>query len=147
MTEKTETIVPVILAGGAGNRLWPLSREAHPKQFLPLLGSRSLIQETLLRYADRRRFSAPIIITNDATRFTLAEQVQEIGQGDALLVLEPAARGTAPAVALAAMLAMERDEDAVMIVAPSDHMMTDLAAFLRWTSKIDTNKWPPNKEG
>lgn len=130
MAETTaETIVPVILAGGAGNRLWPLSREAHPKQFLPLLGSRSLVQETLLRYADRRRFAAPIIITNDATRFTLSEQVQEIGQSDALLVLEPAARGTAPAVALAAMLAMERDEDALMIVAPSDHMMTDLAAF------------------
>jgi mannose-1-phosphate guanylyltransferase/mannose-6-phosphate isomerase len=122
-------IIPVILAGGVGNRLWPLSREAYPKQFLSLMGSRSLVQETLLRYADRRQFSAPIIVTNEATRFTLAEQVQEIGQGDATLLLEPAGRGTAPAVALAAMLAVERSPDAIIVVAPSDHAISDLAAF------------------
>ena len=129
MTAKAEPIIPVILAGGVGNRLWPLSREAHPKQFLSLLGSRSLVQETLLRYADRRHFAAPIIVTNEATRFTLAEQVQEIGQGDATLVLEPEGRGTAPAVALAALLAMEQDENAIIVVAPSDHMISDMTAF------------------
>jgi mannose-1-phosphate guanylyltransferase/mannose-6-phosphate isomerase len=128
-TSAAETIVPVVLAGGVGNRLWPLSREAHPKQFLSLLGSRSLVQETLLRYADRRRFAAPIIVTNEATRFLLADQVQEIGQGDATLVLEPVGRGTAPAIALAALLAMERDAAAILIVAPSDHMIGDMAAF------------------
>lgn len=119
------TVIPVILAGGVGNRLWPLSREAYPKQFLNLLGSRSLVQETLLRYADRRRFAAPIIVTNDDTRFTLADQVQEIGITDATLVLEPVGRGTAPAIALAAMLALERDAGAVLIVAPSDHVISD----------------------
>jgi mannose-1-phosphate guanylyltransferase/mannose-6-phosphate isomerase len=126
---KVEVIVPVILAGGVGNRLWPLSRETHPKQFLSLLGSRSLIQETLLRYADRRRFAAPIVVTNDATRFTLLDQVQEIGQDDATLLLEPVGRGTAPAIALAALLAIEQDPNAILVIAPSDHVITDIAAF------------------
>jgi mannose-1-phosphate guanylyltransferase/mannose-6-phosphate isomerase len=123
------TVIPVILAGGVGNRLWPLSREAYPKQFLNLLGQRSLVQETLLRYADRRRFAAPIIVTNDDTRFTLADQVQEIGIADATLVLEPVGRGTAPAIALAAMLALERDAEAILIVAPSDHAIGDGVAL------------------
>ncbi|HEX9449296.1 MAG TPA: mannose-1-phosphate guanylyltransferase/mannose-6-phosphate isomerase, partial [Dongiaceae bacterium] len=122
-------VIPVILAGGVGNRLWPLSREAHPKQFLALLGPRSLVQETLLRYADRRHFAPPIVITNDDTRFILADQVQEIGQGDATLLLEPMGRGTAPAITLAALLAMGQDADAILVVAPSDHVISDVSAF------------------
>ncbi|HVJ42067.1 MAG TPA: mannose-1-phosphate guanylyltransferase/mannose-6-phosphate isomerase [Dongiaceae bacterium] len=127
----SDTAIPVILAGGGGNRLWPLSREAHPKQFLPLLGPRSLLQETLLRYADRRLFDPAIIVGNEATHLTLAEQVQAIGQGDVSLILEPAARGTAPAIALAALLAVERDPNAIILVAPSDHAISDLPAFHR----------------
>src|SRR6185369_9778583 len=128
-TAKAHAIVPVILAGGVGHRLWPLSREAYPKQFLSLLGGRSLVQETLLRYADRRQFKAPIVITNEATRFTLAEQVQEVGQGDAVIILEPQGRGTAPAIAFAALLALDQDPEAILMVAPSDHVIEDKVAF------------------
>lgn len=131
----SDTAIPVILAGGGGNRLWPLSREAHPKQFLPLLGPRSLLQETLLRYADRRLFDPAIIVGNESTHLMLAEQVQAIGQGDVSLILEPAARGTAPAIALAALLAVERDPNAIILVAPSDHAISDLPAFHRALQK------------
>jgi mannose-1-phosphate guanylyltransferase/mannose-6-phosphate isomerase len=126
-----DIVIPVILAGGGGNRLWPLSREAHPKQFLPLLGPRSLLQETLLRYADRRVFEPAIIVGSEATHLTLAEQVQAIGQADVSLILEPIARGTAPAIALAALLAVERSANAIILVAPSDHAIGDLPAFHR----------------
>src|SRR3954465_4822972 len=99
-------VIPVILAGGAGNRLWPLSRQEYPKQLIALLGERSLIQDTALRFADRARFAAPRVIANDAIRFTVAEQWQAVGVKPAALVLEPVGRGTAPAVAVAALLAM-----------------------------------------
>lgn len=128
---QSDIVIPVILAGGGGNRLWPLSREAHPKQFLPLLGPRSLLQETLLRYADRRVFDPAIIVGSEATHLTLAEQVQAIGQADVSLILEPLPRGTAPAIAVAALLAVERAADAIIMVAPSDHAIADLAAFHR----------------
>lgn len=128
-TKSPGTIVPVILAGGAGRRLWPLSRESHPKPFLSLLGQRSLVQETLLRFADRRHFAAPIVVTGEETRFIVSEQLQEIGQSDAMIVLEPASRGTAPAIALAALLAIERDAEALLVVAPSDHVIGDIKAF------------------
>ncbi|HVI87908.1 MAG TPA: mannose-1-phosphate guanylyltransferase/mannose-6-phosphate isomerase [Dongiaceae bacterium] len=127
----SDIVIPVILAGGGGNRLWPLSREAHPKQFLPLLGPRSLLQETLLRYADRRIFEPAIIVGSEATHLTLAEQVQAIGQADVSLILEPVARGTAPAIAVAALLAVERSVNAIILVAPSDHAIGDLPAFHR----------------
>jgi mannose-1-phosphate guanylyltransferase/mannose-1-phosphate guanylyltransferase/mannose-6-phosphate isomerase len=128
-------LIPVILAGGAGNRLWPLSRQEYPKQLIALLGERSLIQDTALRFADRARFSAPLVIANDAIRFNVAEQLQAVGVTPLALVLEPVGRGTAPAVAVAALLAVERDPDAVIIVAPSDHAIRDVAALHR---AIDT---------
>ncbi len=130
-SQKQPPLIPVILAGGAGNRLWPLSRQEYPKQLIALLGEHSLIQDTALRYGDRARFSAPLVIANDAIRFTVAEQLQSVGVTPMALVLEPVGRGTAPAVAVAALLAMENHPDAVMIVAPSDHAILDVPALHR----------------
>ena len=127
----TTRITPVILSGGAGTRLWPLSREQFPKQLLPLAGVRSMIQDTLLRFADGGRFTAPIVVTNEETRFTVAEQLREVGLNDTTLVLEPVARNTAPAVAAAALLAAEADPRAVLLVVPSDHVLADVQGFLR----------------
>ena len=128
-------LIPVILAGGSGNRLWPLSRQEYPKQLIALLGERSLIQDTALRFADRARFAAPLVIANDAIRFTVAEQLQAVGVKPAALVLEPVGRGTAPAVAVAALLAMEIHPEAAIVVAPSDHAILDVNALHR---AIDT---------
>jgi len=122
-------VIPVILAGGAGNRLWPLSRQEYPKQLIPLVGERSLVQETALRFADRRQFAAPLVITNEAIRFTITEQLQAVGIAPMALVLEPVGRGTAPAAAVAAQLAVEAHPDAIIVVAPSDHAIRDLAAL------------------
>jgi mannose-1-phosphate guanylyltransferase len=114
-------IVPVILAGGQGTRLWPLSRSARPKQFLPLTGTLSLFQETLKRVSDPSRYSAPIIITNAEYRFVVAEQAQEVGIALAGILLEPVARNTTAAIAAGALFA-ERDSgaDAVIHVLASD---------------------------
>ncbi|MDR3441153.1 mannose-1-phosphate guanylyltransferase/mannose-6-phosphate isomerase [Telmatospirillum sp.] len=124
-------ITPVVLSGGAGTRLWPLSREHFPKQFLPLAGTRSMIQETLLRFADSSRFAPPIVVTNDETRFTVAEQLRETGLVSGGLILEPVARNTAPATAAAALLAVSADPDAILLVVPSDHVIADVAGFLK----------------
>ena len=126
----TKRITPVILSGGAGTRLWPLSREQYPKQLLPLAGERSMIQETLLRFADPARFTAPIVVTNEETRFTIGEQMQAIGLGEGSIVLEPVARNTAPAATAAALLALAADPEAVLLVVPSDHVIVDAAGFL-----------------
>ncbi|MET1026194.1 MAG: mannose-1-phosphate guanylyltransferase/mannose-6-phosphate isomerase, partial [Dongiaceae bacterium] len=130
-----QLIVPVILAGGAGNRLWPLSREEYPKQLLSLLGDYTLIQDTLLRFTDRSRFAEPIVITNESIRFTVAEQIQSIGFEKSSLILEPVGRGTAAAAALGALLAQERDPEAIILIAPSDHVILNSAAFI---TAVDT---------
>jgi mannose-1-phosphate guanylyltransferase/mannose-1-phosphate guanylyltransferase/mannose-6-phosphate isomerase len=122
-------VIPVILAGGAGNRLWPLSRQEYPKQLIGLLGDRSLVQETALRFADRDRFAPPLVITNEAIRFSIAEQLRAVGVAPMALVLEPAGRGTAPAAAVAALLALEAHPEATIIVAPSDHAIRDSRAL------------------
>jgi mannose-1-phosphate guanylyltransferase/mannose-1-phosphate guanylyltransferase/mannose-6-phosphate isomerase len=122
-------VIPVILAGGSGNRLWPLSRQEYPKQLIPLMGDKSLVQQTALRFAESSRFEAPLVIAAEAIRFAIAEQLQAIDVRPTALVLEPVGRGTAPAVAVAAMLALERHPDAVIVVAPSDHAIGDLAAL------------------
>ncbi len=123
-----QKIVPVVLSGGAGTRLWPLSREHYPKQLLPLAGPRTMIQETLARFADATRFAPPIVVSNEETRFTIAEQMSQVVSG-ARLVLEPLARNTAPAVAAAALLAGEDAPEAVLLVVPSDHVIADAAGF------------------
>ena len=121
------TITPVILSGGGGTRLWPLSTPQTPKQFLALTGTHTMFQLTVLRVMDRERFAAPIIVANAAHAGIVSEQLAEIGVNDATILLEPCARNTAPAIALAA-LAVSAPQS-VMLVMPSDHVIADEAAF------------------
>jgi mannose-1-phosphate guanylyltransferase/mannose-6-phosphate isomerase len=122
------SLVPVILCGGAGTRLWPLSRESFPKQFLRLQGQHSLLQQTLLRCVGLH-ISAPLLLTSEETRYIVGEQLHEIGVDDATLMLEPVQRGTAPALCSAALKLMQLHGDALMLVLPSDHIVHDAAAF------------------
>lgn len=121
---------PVILSGGSGTRLWPLSRATLPKQLLPLVSDRSMLQETLLRLAGLPDVSdTPMVVCGNDHRFLVAEQMQEIGVNHPAIMLEPAGRNTAPAVAIAALALLEQDADATMIVLPADHLISDTAAF------------------
>jgi mannose-1-phosphate guanylyltransferase / mannose-6-phosphate isomerase len=122
-------IVPLIMCGGAGTRLWPASREIRPKQFLPLFGTRSTFQDTILRVSDPTLFETPIIITNAAYRFMVAEQLAEIEQ-KADVLLEPARRDSGPAIAAGATFAQIRDGDAVVLALAADHVVGDTAAFI-----------------
>jgi mannose-1-phosphate guanylyltransferase/mannose-6-phosphate isomerase len=126
-----ERIYPVILSGGSGSRLWPLSRALYPKQLLPLAGERTMLQETVIRVADAARFGAPLIVCNDAHRFIVAEQLRAIAIDPTAIVLEPVARNTAPAVATAALMVMRENPAGLMMVLPSDHVITDRRAFLK----------------
>ncbi len=122
-------LTPVILSGGVGSRLWPVSRELHPKQFLPLLGDYSMLQDTLQRTASLNA-SAPMVVCNEAHRFLVAEQLRQVDVQAGAIILEPAGRNTAPAVALAAIRALEEDADAELLVLPADHHVPDVTAFL-----------------
>jgi mannose-1-phosphate guanylyltransferase len=127
----TSQVVPVILAGGQGTRLWPLSRSARPKQFLDLMGESSLFEQTLTRVADRTRYAAPIVLTNAEYRFLVAEQAQEAGVELGAVLLEPVARNTAAAIGAAAVHALaEFGEDAVLLVLASDHAIEAGPAYL-----------------
>jgi mannose-1-phosphate guanylyltransferase/mannose-6-phosphate isomerase len=122
-------LVPIILSGGAGTRLWPLSRELYPKQLLPLVSSRTMLQETVLRL-DGLDATAPIVVSNEAHRFLVAEQLREIDCQPRAILLEPKGRNTAPAVALAAHAALAEDEgDSLLLVLPADHLIRDVPAF------------------
>ncbi|NWG45029.1 MAG: mannose-1-phosphate guanylyltransferase/mannose-6-phosphate isomerase [Alphaproteobacteria bacterium] len=125
------TITPIILSGGSGTRLWPVSRALYPKQLLPLLSDRSMIQETALRFprGEAPGFAAPMIISNEEHRFTIAQQLSEIGVRERTHVLEPVGRNTAPAAAVAALLLARRDPDALGLMVPADHHIADLASF------------------
>ena len=126
-------LVPVILSGGSGTRLWPLSREHHPKQFLPLVGQESLLQDTLRRVAELD-VVGPLVVCNEHHRFMVAEQLRQINVVPSGILLEPVARNTAPAVALAAFAAQHLAGpgiDAIMLVLPADHMITNVSAFHR----------------
>jgi mannose-1-phosphate guanylyltransferase len=120
-------ISPVILSGGGGTRLWPLSTPQTPKQFLALTDAHTMFQLTVLRVMDRKRFTAPIIVANAAHADIVSAQLAEIGINDATILLEPGARNTAPAIALAARAV--GGPQSVMLVMPSDHVITDEAAF------------------
>ncbi len=121
-------IVPVVLAGGAGTRLWPVSRDALPKQFLPLVGDRSTYQDTLLRVAEGDLFAPPIVITGADFRFFARRQAEDIGI-DVTVVIEPMRRDSGPAVAAAAALAKSRDPDAVVLALAADHVILDIEEF------------------
>jgi mannose-1-phosphate guanylyltransferase/mannose-6-phosphate isomerase len=123
-------IIPVILSGGTGSRLWPLSRSLFPKQLLALAGEHSLIQDTVLR-AKGPEFGAPLIICNTEHRFLIAEQMRAAGIVPQAIVLEPIGRNTAPAAAIAALIQSEKDPDAVMLLMPADHLVRNRAAFLK----------------
>jgi mannose-1-phosphate guanylyltransferase/mannose-6-phosphate isomerase len=122
-------ITPLIMCGGAGTRLWPASREAHPKQFLPLFGTRSTFQATLSRVSDPSLFGRPIVITNNAYRFMVLEQLAEICI-EADVMLEPMRRGSAPAIAAGAAFAQMRDKEAIVLALASDHVVGDVDAFV-----------------
>jgi mannose-1-phosphate guanylyltransferase/mannose-6-phosphate isomerase len=122
------TIVPVILSGGSGTRLWPVSRESFPKQLWPLLSERSLIQDTVLR-AHGPGFAPPVVVCNEDHRFLIAQQLREAGVGDARIVLEPVGRNSAPAIAAAAVLVAEDDPDAVLWMMPADASIADRDAL------------------
>lgn len=121
-------ITPVILCGGSGTRLWPLSRKSYPKQFVPLMGDKTLFQASAARMTGAQ-FEQPVIITNSDFRFIVTEQLLAIGIDPGAILIEPEGRNTAPAVLAAALYLIAKDPEAVMLVAPSDHVVPDIAAF------------------
>lgn len=132
-------LTPLILSGGSGTRLWPLSRELHPKQLLPLVGKRTMLQETVARVGGIPKVTAPIVVCNESHRFMVAEQLRELGETAQAIVLEPFGRNTAPAVAVAALVALANtraghgsgDPDPILLVLPADHVVRDVTAFQR----------------
>lgn len=122
------TLIPIILSGGAGTRLWPLSWGDHPKQFLSLISDKTMIQETLLRL-DGLETGNPIISCGESHRFLVAQQIGEITNKKPVILLEPMAKNTAPAIAAACCATMKQDKDAVVVVLPSDHVIADVKAF------------------
>jgi mannose-1-phosphate guanylyltransferase/mannose-6-phosphate isomerase len=124
-------LIPVILSGGSGTRLWPLSRESYPKQFLPLAGGATMLQDTAARLSGLDA-SGPIIVCNDNHRFMVAEQMRQVGVAPKAIVLEPVGRNTAPAVAIAALAALRSapsGSDPILLVMPADHLLRDVKAF------------------
>lgn len=128
MMKEDAVIIPVILAGGSGTRLWPLSRECHPKQLLPLVNDKTMLQNTLLRVQGLKGVASPIVVCTEEHRFLVAEQVRAIG-GGATIIIEPVGRDTAPAVAVAALEAVHQDENAVLLVLPADHVIGNEGNF------------------
>ena len=131
-TQKAPMLQPVILSGGSGTRLWPASRETHPKQLLPLTDEKSLLQITATRlngFAGGTLVAPPIVVTNEDYRFIIAEQLRQIGSPASAIVLEPIGRNTAPAMELAAITASVDGSDPVLLVMPADHIITDVEGF------------------
>src|ERR1051325_4023213 len=126
-------LTPVILSGGAGTRLWPLSRELYPKQLLALTGERTMLQQTALRL-EGMAATPPVIVCNESHRFLVAEQLRQINIEPRALVLEPFGRNTAPAIALWAQAALKvagsaSDSDPILLILPADHVIRDVPAF------------------
>jgi mannose-1-phosphate guanylyltransferase/mannose-6-phosphate isomerase len=124
-----QTITPVILSGGSGSRLWPLSRAGYPKQFLPLTSEETMIQQTALRVAGDT-FESPLVICNEEHRFLVAEQLRACNCNAQDIILEPVGRNTAPAIAVAALSLLEQQKDALLLVMPSDHVIENQEAFI-----------------
>lgn len=121
-------ITPVIMAGGTGSRLWPMSRELYPKQFLKLCGSNSMLQETIVRL-EGLAVSDPVLICNEQHRFLAAEQLRQIDCLSGDIILEPVGRNTAPAIALAALQAISGGNDALLLILAADHIIDDVSSF------------------
>lgn len=126
----TAQIIPVILSGGSGSRLWPVSRRLMPKQLLPLVGEQTMLQQTALRVRAGNMFATPVVVCNAEHRFVIAGQLLAAGIEQRSIILEPEAKNTAPATVLAALLIAEDHKDALMLVLPADHQISDQAAFL-----------------
>ena len=126
---KMSKIMPVILSGGSGVRLWPLSRKEYPKQYLPLVGDNTMLQETILRLNGLDNLADPIIICNINHRFIIAEQCQKIGVKSPIILLEPIGRNTAPAIAAAALKSLKDTDDSILLVLSADHVIQDVDAF------------------
>jgi len=131
-------IVPVILAGGSGTRLWPLSREFYPKQLINMYNQHTMLQNTVLRLDSTDGMDAPLVVCNDVHRFMTAEQLHQIDVTPRAIILEPAAKNTAPAIALAAIQLTAQGEDPVMLVLPADHRINDVSAFHQGIQKGKT---------
>lgn len=128
-------MIPVILSGGSGTRLWPLSRGQHPKQFLPLVSKFSMLQETVLRLQGIEGIQAPIGVCNENHRFMMAEQLREINTSASAIILEPVGKNTAPAVALAALAA--KSEEDILLILPADHVIADVDSFQKAVKKAE----------
>jgi mannose-1-phosphate guanylyltransferase/mannose-6-phosphate isomerase len=124
------SLYPIILSGGAGSRLWPLSREHFPKPLLPLVSDRTLLQETACRLDSVAGLGDAVYVCNEEHRFLVAEQVDQLGKKPATIILEPEGRNTAPALTLAALYLVARDPEAMMVVMPADHVMTEPQHFV-----------------
>ncbi len=122
-------ILPIILSGGAGTRLWPMSRELYPKQLLPLAGDKTMLQETISRLDGLADIENPLIVCNDAHRFMVAEQIRQLDKQAHAIILEPCGRNTAPAVAIAALYAQNLETDPVLLILPADHLIQDISRF------------------
>jgi mannose-1-phosphate guanylyltransferase/mannose-1-phosphate guanylyltransferase/mannose-6-phosphate isomerase len=129
----TGLITPVILSGGSGSRLWPMSRRDYPKQFLPLAGDNTMLQDTALRVGVADRFAPVLVVCDEEHRFMVAEQLRRLDQPPQGILLEPIGRNTAPALTAAALWLLARDPDATMLVLPSDHVVQDIPAFRKAT--------------
>lgn len=132
-------IVPVILAGGSGSRLWPLSRSAYPKQLLPLVSGRTLLQETVLRIQNLPDIAPPVVICNQEHRFLVAEQLKQIGVMDAAIILEPEGKNTAPAAAIAALYLNQQGINPTLLLLPADHIIQDMDDFAAAVSCAEKN--------
>jgi mannose-1-phosphate guanylyltransferase/mannose-6-phosphate isomerase len=122
-------IVPVILSGGSGTRLWPLSRELYPKQLLPLVGKSTMLQATVARLSGIPDIMEPLIVANESHRFMIAQQLQQINAAPSIIMLEPVGRNTAPAAAAAALHASSKGSDPLLLILPADHVIRETAAF------------------
>ena len=136
LTGQAKSLIPTILCGGAGTRLWPLSRDEYPKQLLPLAGQETMLQETIRRmtgfiHTNAALAPAPMIVCNEAHRFLVAEQIKNMAFEGAPIILEPCGRNTAPALTVAAIHATKNGQDPLLLVMPADHAITDLVAFHR----------------
>lgn len=131
MTRNRDQILPVLLAGGSGTRLWPLSRKSFPKQFSNVVGEQTLFQQSALRLctSDRLTFASPMTLTNADYRFIVGEQLQAVGIDPGAILIEPSGKNTAPAILVASLFAAKQNPDAILLVAPSDHVISDIDEF------------------